>query len=262
MSKMSKNVALLADYRKDHTQSVRDELIKEYTPLIRFIAKKIARRLPSHIELDDLISSGTIGLMDAINKFDSERFNQFKTYAEHRIRGAILDELRAQDWVPRSVRDKEKLFKRAHKKLTSELQRHPTDDELCGELDLRKRELHKLRDTVKACVVLNIDNQEAFSGKDIGKIHRHSEAKSFGGCPSIKVNAKLKRDVLEREMEGLPEKIKNVLSLYYFKDLNLKEVAAILSMSESRASQLHSEGISKLKDELSDLTEIAEGMAA
>src|SRR5580704_3433826 len=124
---------LIKKYKSGHRKidkRTKEKLIVEYAPLIKFIAQKIAVRLPSNIEFDDLVSSGVIGLMDAIDKYDPSRDNKFKTYAEFRIRGAILDELRAQDWVPRSVRDKAKLLERAHVRLEQRLGRLPSEEEL------------------------------------------------------------------------------------------------------------------------------------
>src|SRR5438874_1206441 len=128
----SNNSSLLRKYKEEPnklTPQQKDKLIMEYAPLIRFIAQKIAVRLPSNIEFDDLVSSGVIGLMDAIDKYDPTRDNKFKTYAEFRIRGAILDELRAQDWVPRSVREKAKQLERVHSRLEQRLGRSPNEDE-------------------------------------------------------------------------------------------------------------------------------------
>src|ERR1044071_1154058 len=128
--------SLLRKYKEEPskvTPEQKDKLILEYAPLIKFIAQKIAVRLPSNIELDDLISSGVIGLMDAIEKYDPTRDNKFKTYAEFRIRGAILDELRAQDWVPRSIREKAKQLERTHVRLEQKLGRVPTEDEVIDE---------------------------------------------------------------------------------------------------------------------------------
>src|SRR5690349_15968682 len=136
---MTKSSNLLKKYKESPskmTKEQKDGLIMEYAPLIRYIAQKIAIRLPSNIELDDLISSGVIGLMDAIEKYDPTRDNKFKTYAEFRIRGAILDELRAQDWVPRSIRDKAKLLDKTMVTLEAELGRVPTDDEVAKVLDV------------------------------------------------------------------------------------------------------------------------------
>ena len=141
---MSKNSNLVKKYKEAPnklTKEQKDKLILEYSPLIRYIAQKIAVRLPSNIELDDLISSGVIGLMDAIDKYDPSRDNKFKTYAEFRIRGSILDELRAQDWVPRSVRDKAKLLDRTMIRLEAELGRVATDEEVASTLSMSMAEL-------------------------------------------------------------------------------------------------------------------------
>src|ERR1041384_6281008 len=153
MSNNSNNVnSLLKKYKEEPnkmTPQQKDKLILEYAPLIRFIAQKIAVRLPSYIELDDLISSGVIGLMDAIEKYDPTRDNKFKTYAEFRIRGAILDELRSQDWVPRSVRDKAKMLDRATLELESGLGRSATDEEVAAKLNLSMEEFYDLINQVR-----------------------------------------------------------------------------------------------------------------
>src|SRR5271167_3257997 len=135
----------------------KEKLILEYAPLIKFIAQKIAVRLPSNIELDDLISSGVIGLMDAIEKYDPSRDNKFKTYAEFRIRGAILDELRAQDWVPRSVRDKAKMLDRATLELESQLGRSVNEEEVASKLGITMEEYFDLLNQVRPISVLSID---------------------------------------------------------------------------------------------------------
>src|ERR1700761_2171917 len=143
---------LLRKYKEEPnklTPQQKDKLIMEYAPLIRFIAQKIAVRLPANIELDDLISSGVIGLMDAIEKYDPTRDNKFKTYAEFRIRGAILDELRAQDWVPRSVRDKAKMLDRALIELEAQLGRAATEDEVALKLGIKIDEYHDLVNQVR-----------------------------------------------------------------------------------------------------------------
>src|SRR6516162_9720579 len=157
---MGKNAALLKKYKdlpKKLTAKQKNQLIEEYAPLIKFIAQKIAVRLPSNIELDDLISSGVIGLMDAIEKYDSTRDNKFKTYAEFRIRGAILDELRAQDWVPRSVREKAKQLEKTHIKLEQKLGRVPTEDEITSDLKITKEEYFELLNQVKSVSILSLD---------------------------------------------------------------------------------------------------------
>lgn len=166
---MSKNAALLKKYKEEPKKlatSQKDDLIREYAPLIKFVAQKIAVRLPSNIELDDLISAGVIGLMDAIEKYDSSRDNKFKTYAEFRIRGAILDELRAQDWVPRSIRDKAKLLDKTMVQLESDLGRTATEEEVAKALNINIDEFHDLVNQVRPVSLLPIDHATSFSNTD------------------------------------------------------------------------------------------------
>src|SRR3954464_3123153 len=161
--------SLLRKYKEEPsklTAQQKDKLIMEYAPLIKFIAQKIAARLPANIELDDLISSGVIGLMDAIEKYDSGRDNKFKTYAEFRIRGAILDELRAQDWVPRSVREKAKVLERCFAKIEQTKGRQATDEEVCAELGVNQEEYHDLLNQVRSVSLLSYDDISSFSKAD------------------------------------------------------------------------------------------------
>ena len=164
MSTLSKKLKNLKDYRSTVEPKVKDEIIVEYAPLVKYIAQKIASRLPSNIELDDLISSGAIGLMDAIDKYDPTRDNKFKTYAEFRIRGAILDELRAQDWIPRSVREKAKLIDRTYMKLEREMGRLPKDEEIAKAI---KTYLAFSKKTGVKSAGLDIDTLRAFLLEDI-----------------------------------------------------------------------------------------------
>ncbi|MCB0357237.1 MAG: FliA/WhiG family RNA polymerase sigma factor, partial [Bdellovibrionales bacterium] len=221
-----------------------------YAPLIKFIAQKIAIRLPSNIELDDLISSGVIGLMDAIEKYDPTRDNKFKTYAEFRIRGSILDELRAQDWVPRSVRDKAKMLDRTLIQLEAELGRSATDEEIAEKLEMSIEEFYDLVNQVKPVSVLSIDEQATFSTVD-----KQSILNLLEGCkinnPFNQLNLKSVKEIVTTSIEDLPERQRLVLSLYYYEDLNLKEIGRILRVTESRVSQLHAQAISRLRAKLS-----------
>jgi len=161
----------------------KDELIVKYAPLIKYIAQKIAARLPPNIELDDLMSAGVIGLMDAIKKYDSSRDNKFKTYAEFRIRGAILDELRAQDWIPRSIRDKAKLLEKCYTKIEREKGRHATKEEVCQELKISKEELHKLLSQVRNISLVSYDDPSNFSNIDKRALHYESETREVSLTP-------------------------------------------------------------------------------
>ncbi len=256
MSNNSNNVnSLLKKYKEEPTKMTaqqKDKLILEYAPLIKFIAQKIAVRLPSNIELDDLISSGVIGLMDAIEKYDSTRDNKFKTYAEFRIRGAILDELRAQDWVPRSVRDKAKMLDRATLELESALGRSANEEEVASKLGFSMEEYYDLLNQVRPISVLSIDDAATFSNVD-----KKSILNILEGCklnnPLTQLNMKSVKDVVAKAIEDLPERQRLVLSLYYYEDLNLKEIGKILRVTESRVSQLHAQAISRLRAKLSQI---------
>jgi RNA polymerase sigma factor for flagellar operon FliA len=227
----------------------KEKLILEYSPLIKFIAQKIAVRLPSNIEFDDLVSSGVIGLMDAIDKYDPTRDNKFKTYAEFRIRGAILDELRAQDWVPRSVREKAKQLERAHVRLEQQLGRVPTEDEITRELKISKEEYYDLLNQVKSVSILSLDEAGSFNSSDRKSILSLLESCKIPS-PIAQLNLKAVKEVVTRAIESLPEKQRLVLSLYYYEDLNLKEIGEVLDVTESRVSQLHTQAILWLKRKL------------
>lgn len=249
---MGKNAALVKKYKDETRKSAttdKDKLVLEYAPLIKFIAQKIAVRLPSNIELDDLISSGVIGLMDAIDKYDPTRDNKFKTYAEFRIRGAILDELRAQDWVPRSIRDKAKLLDRTMVALEAELGRVPTDEEVANTLKLSTDEFHELLNQVRPVSLLSIDESQTFSNVD-----KKSILNILEGCklsnPFNQLNVKSVKDIVTQAIEELPERQRLVLSLYYYEDLNLKEIGKVLRVTESRVSQLHAQAVSRLRSRL------------
>ncbi|MCB0365510.1 MAG: FliA/WhiG family RNA polymerase sigma factor [Bdellovibrionaceae bacterium] len=246
------NNSLLQKYKEEPsklTPQQKDKLIMEYAPLIKFIAQKIAIRLPSNIELDDLISSGVIGLMDAIEKYDPTRDNKFKTYAEFRIRGSILDELRAQDWVPRSVRDKAKMLDRTLIQMEAELGRSATDEEVAEQLGMSMDEFYDLVNQVRPVSVLSIDDAATFSNVD-----KKSILSLLEGCklnnPYTQLNIKSVKEVVTKAIEDLPERQRLVLSLYYYEDLNLKEIGMILRVTESRVSQLHAQAIARLRAKL------------
>jgi RNA polymerase sigma factor for flagellar operon FliA len=238
--------------RDDFTpvNSSRDQLILEYAPLIKYIAQKIAARLPANIELDDLMSSGVIGLMDAIDKYDSTRDNKFKTYAEFRIRGAILDELRAQDWVPRSVREKAKQLERCYAKIEQLKGRQATDEEVCGELGISQSDFHDMLNQVRSVSLLSYDDISNFSKADKRALHGFGEGGAKASTPFSEVSSASVKQVIADAIRDLPEKQRLVLSLYYFEDLNLKEIGRVLDVTESRVSQLHTQAILRLKTKL------------
>lgn len=223
MSSLAKKLKNLKDYKCKIDAKTKDEIIIEYALLIKFIAQKIAARLLSNIELDDLISCGVIGLMDAIDKFDPTRDNKFKTYAEFRVRGVILDELRAQDWVPRLVREKAKLIERTYSKLESDLGRPVTDEEMCKELNCTQDEFHDLLNKAKSVSLLNIDDSASFNRGDkklmAGLMEDSRSSNLFHAVSYKNVRDKIKEGIMT-----FPEKQRLVFSLYYYEDLNLKEI--------------------------------------
>ena len=249
---MSKNTMALKKYQDDPKKinvKNKDEIVREYAPLIKFIAQKIAVRLPSNIELDDLISAGVIGLMDAIDKYDPTRDNKFKTYAEFRVRGAILDELRSQDWVPRSIRDKAKLLDRTMASLENDLGRAATDEEVAKALNMSMEEFYDLVNQVRPVSLLSIDEAQTFSNFDKKSILNILEGSKLNN-PYNQLNLKSVKEVIAEAIEELPERQRLVLSLYYYEDLNLKEIGQVLRVTESRVSQLHAQAVQRLRVKL------------
>ncbi len=243
---------LVKRYKQD-TQGVdgklRDQLIMDYAPLIRFVAQRIAARLPSNIEIDDLISAGVIGLMDAIEKYDPSRDNKFKTYAEFRIRGAILDELRSQDWVPRSIRDKAKRIERTYAELEQRFGRAPADTEVAEAIGTTLEEYYEIVAKVKAVTLLSIDEMVGPSQHDRKSLLECLENVGSKN-PFVQLKSKGVRELIVENIEQLPEKQKLVLSLYYYEDLNLKEIGKVLDVTESRVSQLHTQAVMRLRQKL------------
>ena len=233
----------------DFKNKRKNMLILKHMPLIRFIAKKMIMRLPSNVEIDDLISCGMMGLMDAIDKYDPQRENKFQTYAEFRIRGAMLDELRSQDWVPRSIRDKAKMLDNAISNLKLELNREPQDEEVAERLNLNLDEFYEFLNKVRPVSLFSIHESENMPQLD-RKLIFSLIGDSRLETPFSKLNGKDVRDLLIKAIESLPEKQRVVLSLYYYEDLNLKEIGRVLRVTESRISQLHTQAVANLRSQL------------
>jgi RNA polymerase sigma factor for flagellar operon FliA len=243
---------LLKQYKanqKRMSQAQKKKIIREYAPLVKFIANKIALRLPANIELDDLVSAGIIGLMDAIDKYDPARDNKFKTYAEFRVRGAILDELRAQDWIPRSMREKAKNIERAFQRLEQKLGRTPSEEESARELGLSLDEFQSALHQCKSISLLSLDEVGTFANGDKKSLLGLLEAGKSTN-PLFQISNVQLRDHLAKAIQELPEKQRMVLSLYYYEDLNLKEIGEVLEVTESRVSQLHTQAVLRLRSKL------------
>ena len=243
--------ALVKRYKlntKKINNEMRKQLIIDYSPLIRFIAQRIVVKLPSNIDIDDLVSSGIIGLMDAINKYDPTRDNKFRTYAEFRIRGAILDELRSQDWVPRSVRDKAKKVEKSYLKLEQNRGRAVTEREVSKDMGMTLEQYHRMISKVRTVMLVSID--EVSTSGNLGRNALDYNGEYGSASPFAHLKIKHLKQTLVDNIEALPERQKLVLSLYYYEQLNLKEIGKILNVTESRVSQIHTQAVSKLRSRL------------
>jgi RNA polymerase sigma factor for flagellar operon FliA len=252
---MSKQLRKYKQEQSGVDGKLREQLIQDYASLVRFVAQRIASRLPSNVDLEDLISSGVIGLMDAIDKYDPTRENKFKTYAEFRIRGAILDELRGQDWVPRSARDKAKMIDRTVQELEQRLGRKPNEEEIAISLGLTLDDYQDMQARVNNTVILSIDELSGPSQSDKRSLLDSIENINSKN-PFVQLKNQASSDIIRRNIDELPDKQKLVLQLYYYEELNLKEIGRILDVTESRVSQLHTQAVirlrSKIKNVLSD----------
>jgi RNA polymerase sigma factor FliA len=225
----------------------REQIIKDYVPLVKFVAHRVASRLPSHVELDDLINSGILGLMDAIEKFEPARNIKFKTYAELRIKGAILDGLRDLDWVPRSLRRKKKDIEGAYHALEQQMGRAATDEEVAIQLGMPLEELHKNLDDLKGVTLGTfVEVGEDGEGESLISFVPDPDAED----PSQTFQATEIKAILADAMEVLPKKEKFVVQLYYFDELTMKEIGTLLNITESRVSQLHTKAMLRLRGKL------------
>ena len=237
----------------------REELILKYTPLIKYIASKLAMRLPPHISIDDLMSSGVIGLMDAIEKFNPSKKIQFKTYAEFRIRGAILDDLRAQDWVPRSVRKKASELEKTYHKLEKQLGRPAEDEEVANALGITLEQFYDLLEKTKNVTFLDIEalRRRMPEGSDEDLFDLIADATNSD--PFVLLNMVEIKDLLIAKINNLPDKERLVLSLYYYEDLTMREIGEIMGYTESRISQMHTKAIKRLRASLTRLEKESDG---
>jgi RNA polymerase sigma factor for flagellar operon FliA len=233
----------------------KDRLILEYAPVIKYIAQRIAIRLPPHVSVDDLINAGVIGLIDAIEKYDASRDNTFKTYAEFRIRGAMLDELRGLDWVPRSVRQKEHALDRAYEELERRLGRSATDEEVAALLGIALEDFYTWLGQVKGVSLLSLETlgMRSADGEAINLLEILPSDDTHGPAQLLLAN-RLKA-IIARAIEDLPYQEKVVISLYYYEELTMKEIGKVLEITESRVSQIHTKAIFHLRTKLKILQE-------
>ena len=228
-------------------QDYRNRLVEQYLPLVKYNGERIWARLPEGVELDDLISAGVFGLMDAIDAFDMTRGVKFETYCVPRIRGAMLDELRTMDWVPRLVRSKASKLNEAMKTLEAKLGRTPTEIELSQRLEISVGELEKMMVEANAVGLISLDKKwyETDSYKDVREIDILEDKKSEDPTNRIQ-----NRDLMRLVTRGLNRNERLIVILYYYEDMTMKEIGATLDLSESRVSQMHSSIVARLQAQL------------
>ena len=233
--------------KKIRGKKAKEKLIIESMNLVRVVAKRIVRKTPPNVELDDLISVGVIGLIDAIEKFDPEKGTKFRTYAEHRIRGAILDELRAQDWVPRSIRRKEKIIEKSRSRLESVKCGEATAKEISHDLKIDTEKVHKLLTTINPAKVVCYDDYSSFKVQDANSITTYLDGVNRNN-PFKDVSLRSSQEYIMKTMEALTENEQVIMIMYYFESKKLKEISDHLGITESRVSQLHMRAKGKMKD--------------
>jgi RNA polymerase sigma factor FliA len=237
------------EYKKKREEKQRNILMEHYLHLVRYNAERIHVKLPDEVELDDLMSAGIFGLMDAIAAFDLDRGVKFETYCAPRIRGAILDELRSMDWVPRLVRSRAAKLDGAAKQLETELGRAPTNEELAQRLQIPMAEFDKMSKDASAVGVVSLSRKwfETDSNKDVREIDVLEDKR--GADPVREIQRK---DLKELITKGLSRAERLIIILYYFEEMTMKEIGATLDLSESRVSQMHSSILARLKAQMAD----------
>ncbi len=245
MNKVSKE-KLWEMYQIKRTPELREQIILEYAPLVKVVAGRLSMYLGYNVEYEDLVSYGIFGLIDAIDKFDSMKAVKFETYASLRIRGAILDQIRKMDWIPRTIRQKQKKIDAAVKEIESATGRTATDEEIAGKLGLSDEDYTTWQSQMKITGVVSL-NEFMESGAEIPT--QQTGQHRFDSPEEVMEKEELKK-VLNQALELLTEKEKKVILLYYYEDLTLKEISNVLEVSESRISQLHTRALQKMKTKM------------
>ena len=236
----------------------RDRLLLEHLPTVRYVARRIHERLPQHVELDDLISAGVVGLIDAFAKFDHTKKVQFKSYAQFRIRGAILDSLRTLDWSPRELRRKGRAVEEAIRSVTQRVGRAPVEQEIAGEMELSLEDYQQLLGDLKGLEIgsLHMERSEDSGDEELSYIPGSPEEDPLFRC----LKGEMKQRLIDA-IEELPEKERMVLTLYYYEELTMKEIGQTLGVVESRVSQIHSSAVLRLRTALAVLKPGVSGVA-
>jgi RNA polymerase sigma factor for flagellar operon FliA len=245
--------ALWDAFKGSASNEARERLILHYAPLVKYVASRVATGLPASVEQADLVSYGVFGLIDALQKFEPGRGNKFETYAIPRIKGAIIDELRAMDWVPRSIRFKAREIEKAHSDLEAMLKRQPTEAEMAERLGISRSELHDVVSQISFVSVLALDelvSVGADRGEQVSLIDTLADKHLD---PTSGVESQETRGLLAAAINSLSEREKIVVTLYYFEGLTLAEIGEILGVTESRVCQIHTKAVGGLRGQLSEV---------
>ncbi|MFN8233615.1 MAG: RNA polymerase sigma factor WhiG [Actinomycetota bacterium] len=240
-------------FKGSGSEEARERLILHYAPLVKYVASRVATGLPASVEQADLVSYGMFGLIDALQKFEPGRGNKFETYAIPRIKGAIIDELRAMDWVPRSVRFKAREIEKAHADLESMLKRAPTETELAERLGISRAELHEVVSQISFVSVLALDELVSVGSDRGDQVSLIDTLADRGLDPTHGVESQETRGLLAAAINSLSEREKIVVTLYYFEGLTLAEIGDILGVTESRVCQIHTKAVAGLRGQLSEV---------
>jgi RNA polymerase sigma factor for flagellar operon FliA len=239
------------DYRRTGDQKLRDRLILTYAPLVKYVAGRLGSGLPAHVDDEDLASYGLLGLIGAIERYDPSREIKFETYALGRIKGAIIDELRSLDWVPRSVRSRARQIERTIGELEAKLGRAPTDEEIAGKLGVSQEELDDDLFQISRTSIAALDELWTVSGGGDQVSLIDTIEDTAGPSPTASLDETELREAMADAIAGLPEREKIVITLYYYEELTLREIGEVLGVTESRVSQLHTKAVLRLKARLS-----------
>src|SRR4051794_39618321 len=246
--------ALWRDYAKSKDQGVRDRLILTYAPLVKYVAGRLGSGLPAHVDENDLVSYGLLGLIGAIERYNPDRDVKFETYAIARIKGAIIDELRAMDWVPRSVRARARDIERAIAQLEAKLHRAPTDEEIAAHVGLSESELADALTEISRSSIAALDELWTISSSGGDQVALIDTIEDIDAPdPQSSLAQTEMKEALADSIARLPEREKLVVTLYYYEELTLREIGEVLGVTESRVSQLHTKAILRLKARLSGL---------
>ncbi len=244
-------LGLWQEYRANGDRTVRDRLILTYAPLVKFVAGRLGSSLPSHVDEQDLVSYGLLGLIGAIERYDPDREIKFETYAIARIKGAIIDELRSLDWVPRSVRSRAREIERAIVELERTLMRAPTDEEIATKVGISVDELEKSLSDISRSSMAALDELWTPQGSSDQVALIDTIVDATGPDPEFSLEQTELNDALAESISRLPEREKLVVTLYYYEELTLREIGEVLGVTESRVSQLHTKAVLRLKARLS-----------